>query len=121
MGRLITAKGGSFATVDQVEARDRLTVVVQYEAAGCGAAVQYERWVVWGGAAWERGGILGCIRWGRGRFRFVSAVQDKEVVLERNHDYWADQAGQVRRLRARRGSSGYGLRWCRIRLRARWS
>ncbi len=26
---------------------------------------------------------------GSGPFRFVSAVQDKEVILERNHDYWA--------------------------------
>ena len=25
---------------------------------------------------------------GSGPFRFVSAVQDKEVVLERNQDYW---------------------------------
>src|SRR5258705_797684 len=28
---------------------------------------------------------------GSGPFRFVSAVQDKEVIVERNHDYWADR------------------------------
>lgn len=29
---------------------------------------------------------------GSGPFRFVSAAQDKEVVIERNPDYWADKA-----------------------------
>ncbi len=29
---------------------------------------------------------------GSGPFRFVSAVQDKEVVLERNPDYWAGRS-----------------------------
>jgi peptide/nickel transport system substrate-binding protein len=34
---------------------------------------------------------------GSGPFRFVSAVQDKEVIVERNHDYWAEAlpAGQT--------------------------
>ncbi len=27
---------------------------------------------------------------GSGPFRFLSAVQDKEVIVKRNHDYWAD-------------------------------
>ncbi len=35
---------------------------------------------------------------GSGPFRFVSAVQDKEVVLERNPDYWAGPA-KIERLR----------------------
>jgi len=29
---------------------------------------------------------------GSGPFKFVSAVQDKEVIVERNHDYWANRA-----------------------------
>jgi peptide/nickel transport system substrate-binding protein len=32
---------------------------------------------------------------GSGPFKFVSAVQDKEVMVERNHDYWADKVGRM--------------------------
>jgi peptide/nickel transport system substrate-binding protein len=39
-----------------------------------------------------------CIRWGRGRSSFVSQVQDKEVVVERNADYWAG-APKIARVR----------------------
>ena len=117
-GSLVTAKGGSFAAVDRVEARDRLTVVVQMKRPDAGLLFNMSDGL-FGVVPRGSGKDFGLHPVGSGPFRFVSAVQDKEVIVERNHDYWAgtprgggggaeDRAGTV-------------YRWCRIRLRARWS
>jgi peptide/nickel transport system substrate-binding protein len=87
-GALITAKGGSFRGIDAVTVRDPLTVVVHTRSADDGILFNMSD------------GLFGVVEKGAGRdeglhpvgtgpFRFVDQVQDKEVVLERNPDYWA--------------------------------
>ncbi len=89
-GSLVTAKGGSFAAVDRVEVRDRLTVVVQMKRPDAGLLFNMSDGL-FGVVPRGSGKDFGLHPVGSGPFRFVSAVQDKEVIVERNHDYWADR------------------------------
>ena len=95
-GSLITAKGGSFAAVDRAEARDRLTVVVRMKRPDSGLLFNMSDGL-FGVVPRGSGKDFGLHPVGSGPFKFVSAVQDKEVIVERNHDYWADElpAGQT--------------------------
>jgi peptide/nickel transport system substrate-binding protein len=88
-GSLVTAKGGSFAAVDRAEARDRLTVAVKMKRADSGLLFNMSDGL-FGVVPRGSGRDFGLHPVGSGPFRFVSAVQDKEVIVERNHDYWAD-------------------------------
>jgi peptide/nickel transport system substrate-binding protein len=89
-GSLVTAKGGSFAAVDHAVARDRLTVVVKMKRPDAGLLFNMSDGL-FGVVPRESGKNFGLHPVGSGPFKFVSAVQDKEVVVERNHDYWADR------------------------------
>jgi peptide/nickel transport system substrate-binding protein len=88
-GSLVTAKGGSFAAVDRAEARDRLTVVVKMKRPDAGLLFNMSDGL-FGVVPRGSGRDFGLHPVGSGPFKFVSAVQDKEVIVERNHDYWAD-------------------------------
>jgi len=96
-GNLVSAKTGAFNDVDGVEVRDPLTVVVHTHAPY--AALLFNL----------SDGLFGVVERGAGRdeglhpvgtgpFRFVSQVQDKEVLLDRNPKYWggAPQIAHVR-------------------------
>lgn len=86
-GSLVTAKGGALASVASVEVRDPLTVVVHMKKADNALLFNLSDGlfgVVERGAGKDEG--LHPV--GTGPFRFVSQVQDKEVVVERNADYW---------------------------------
>jgi len=87
-GALITAKGGAFADVASVTVRDPLTVAVRTTHPDASLLFNLSD------------GLFGVVEKGAGRdeglqpvgtgpFKFVSQVQDKEVVVERNVDYWA--------------------------------
>ncbi len=91
-GTLLTAKGGAFQAVDRVEAPDRLTVVVRLTRPDAGLPFNMSDGL-FGVVPRGSGREFGLRPVGSGPFRFVSAVQDKEVVVERNHEYWADRAG----------------------------
>jgi peptide/nickel transport system substrate-binding protein len=87
-GTLITAKAGAFASVDRVEAPDRLTVVVRLKHPDAGLLFNMSDGLF---GVVPRGSDrdFGLHPIGSGPFRFVSAVQDKEVIVARNPDYWA--------------------------------
>jgi peptide/nickel transport system substrate-binding protein len=89
-GSLITAKGGNFAAVDRAEARDRLTVIVRMKRPDAGLLFNVSDGLF---GVVPRGSRkdFGLHPVGSGPFKFVSAVQDKEVIVERNHNYWADR------------------------------
>jgi peptide/nickel transport system substrate-binding protein len=89
VGNLVTAKSGNFAAVDRAETRDRLTVVVKMKRPDAGLLFNMSDGL-FGVVPRGSGKDFGLHPVGSGPFKFVSAVQDKEVIVERNHDYWAD-------------------------------
>jgi peptide/nickel transport system substrate-binding protein len=87
-GTLITAKGGAFGDVSGMEVRDPQTLVLHTRRPNASLLFNLSD------------GLFGVVERGAGRdeglhpvgtgpFRFVSQVQDKEVVVESNAAYWA--------------------------------
>jgi peptide/nickel transport system substrate-binding protein len=86
-GSLLTSKSGAFAKVAGAEARDRLTVVVRMKEPDASLLFNLSDGL-FGVVPKGAGKDLGRRPVGSGPFRFVSAEQDKDVVIERNPDYW---------------------------------
>ncbi len=96
-GTLVTAKGGNIADVTSVAASGPLVVTVRTTKPDASLLFNLSDGlfgVVENGAGRDEG--LHPV--GTGPFRFVSQMQDKEVVLERNTDYWAG-APKIARVR----------------------
>ena len=89
-GSLVTAKSGSFDQVDHAEATNRLTLTVHMHRPDAGLLFNVSDGL-FGVVPRGSGKDFGLHPVGSGPFRFVSAVQDKEVTVERNHDYWASK------------------------------
>ena len=96
-GKVLTTKSSAYRFVDYVEAPDDYTIIFRLK----------ERFAT---LLWNLSdGAMGIVPYGSGAeisshpigsgpFRFVSAEQDKEVVIERNDDYWGDKA-RLRKVR----------------------
>ena len=109
-GTLVTAKGGAFVAVDAIEVLDRLTLRLRLKRPAAGLLFNMSDGI-FGVVPLGAGKDFGQHPIGSGPFRFVSAVQDKEVLVERNHDYWADKMESAK-LPA---EPGYGRRIERVR------
>ena len=88
-GTLITAKAGAFAGITAIDTPDPLTLIIHTRTPLPSILFNLSDGlfgVVESGAARDEG--LHPI--GSGPFRFVSQLQDKEVLLDRNPTYWAN-------------------------------
>jgi peptide/nickel transport system substrate-binding protein len=89
-GKIRTTKAASYRLVDHVEAPDDFTVVFHLKG-----PFSTLLWNLSDGAMgivpYGSGSELASHPIGSGPFRFVSAEQDKEVVIERNNDYWGEK------------------------------
>ena len=86
---LISAKSGNFAAVERAEVRDRLTVVVYMKRPDAGLLFNMSDGL-FGVVPRGAGNNFGLHPVGSGPYRFVSQVQDKEMVLERFSGCWSD-------------------------------
>lgn len=85
---LISPKSGNFDAVDHAEARDRLTVVVHMKRPDAGLLFNLSDGL-FGVVPRGAGSDFGLHPIGSGPYRFVSQVQDKEVVVERWAGCWS--------------------------------
>jgi peptide/nickel transport system substrate-binding protein len=85
---LVTSKSGAFSNVDQVSARDRLTVVLHTRQPDAALLFNMSDGL-FGVVPRGAGSDFGLHPVGSGPYRFVSQVQDKEVVLERFAQSWS--------------------------------
>jgi peptide/nickel transport system substrate-binding protein len=85
---LISSKSGNFGSVDRVEARDRLTVVVHMKRPDAGLLFNMSDGL-FGVVPRGAGSDFGLHPVGSGPYRFVSQVQDRDVVLERFEGCWS--------------------------------
>jgi peptide/nickel transport system substrate-binding protein len=96
-GAVITAKGGAFADVVSVTVRDPLTLEVRTLHPDASLLFNLSDGL-FGVVEKAAGRDEGLHPVGTGPFKFVSQVQDKEVVVERNTNYWAG-APKIARVR----------------------
>ena len=90
-GSLITSKSGAFASIAKTEAPDPLTVVLHLKRADASLLFNLSDGL-FGVVPRNSGQELAQHPLGSGPFCFVSAVQDKDVLLTRNPNYWAGAA-----------------------------
>jgi len=85
-GKIRSPKAGTFALVSHIDAPDDYTVIFHLKEP-------------YASLLWNLSGAAGIVPYGSGEdfnrhlvgsgpFRFVSAQQDKDVIVERNPDYW---------------------------------
>ena len=91
-GTLITAKGGAFKDITALDMPDPLTLILHTKAPDASVLFNLSDGL-FGVVERGAGADEGLHPVGSGPFRFVSQVQDKEVVVERNAGYWAGAPG----------------------------
>ncbi len=89
-GSLLTSKSGAFAHVARAEATSRLTVTIRMKSADASLLFNLSDGL-FGVVPKGSGKDFGRAPIGSGPFRFVSAEQDKDVIVERNPNYWAGE------------------------------
>jgi len=96
-GKIPSSKGDAYRLVDRIEAPDDLRVVFHLKEPFATLLWNLSEGAV-GIVPYGSGTEITRKPIGTGPFRFVSAELDKEVVLERNPEYWGEKAhlGRIR-------------------------
>lgn len=84
-GAIVTSKSGNFANVAKAEATGPLTCTVHLKKPDAGILFNLSSGL---SGIVKRGATAKSPLIGTGPFRFVSQVVDKEILLDRNNDYW---------------------------------
>jgi peptide/nickel transport system substrate-binding protein len=89
-GTLLSSKSGAFAHVARADASDRLTVTIHMKSADTSLLFNLSDGL-FGVVPQGSGKDFGRNPVGSGPFRFISAEQDKDVVVARNDSYWGTE------------------------------
>jgi len=90
-GKIRSAKTSSYRLVDRIETPDDSTVIFRLKERTATLLWSLSEGAI-GIVPFGSGEEMTRAPVGSGPFRFVSAEQDRDVVLERNPDYWGDKA-----------------------------
>ena len=90
-GKVRTTKAAVYRPVDHIDAPDDYTVVFHLKEPFATLLWNLSDGSV-GIVPYGSAGEMSRHPIGSGPFRFISAEQDKEVILERNNDYWGEKA-----------------------------
>jgi peptide/nickel transport system substrate-binding protein len=94
-GKILSTKAAAYRFVDHIEAPDPSTVIFHLKEPDAPLLWSLSDGAI-GIVPYGSGNEVGSHPIGSGPFRFVSAEQDKNVIIERNDDYWGRKASLKR-------------------------
>ncbi|HEV7220274.1 MAG TPA: ABC transporter substrate-binding protein, partial [Terriglobales bacterium] len=90
-GKILSTKAAAYRFVDHIEAMDPSTIIFHLKEPDAPLLWNLSDGAI-GIVPYGSGNEISSHPIGSGPFRFVSAEQDKNVIIERNDDYWAQKA-----------------------------
>jgi len=89
-GKILSTKSAAYRSVDHIDTPDEFTVVFHLKEPFATLLWNLSDGAI-GIVPYGSGAEISSHPVGSGPFRFISAEQDKEVIIERNDDYWGEK------------------------------